>query len=499
MNRLQGKLEQWARTKPSAIALCSRDQSLTYAGLTTAVQQLAAQLLRHQVKSLGLYLDNGIDWIVIDLAAMVADIRVVPLPWFFSDQQIEHAIEAGLVSHLAVGSDLPAGIIGTGIRAKLYADSCLQSIVTQNDSSNSPVSGKVSFTSGSTGTPKGIELDYEFIDQTCASLVAAVSTLGIETHLSILPYATLLENIAGVYLPLMLGKTVHAEPAERIGLSADLQIDPIKLQQCFNRIQPDSLILTPQLLELFCLLVENRAIDPECLVFVAVGGARVGESLLQRARRVGIPAYEGYGLTEFGSVAILNTPCNDRPGSAGKPLPGVSAEIAEDGEILLGCAAMGSTRLATGDLGSIDADGYISIHGRKSNLIVLPNGRNVAPEWVETEINASPLIIQSYLFAETGSELSALLQISGPEVADADLDVEIDRVNRGLPAYARVNRWYRLAQPFTRVNRMLTANGRLRRAHINQLLPTLLANTRSPLPMFAAESPKLSIQETSSC
>ena len=499
MNRLQTRLERWAKTKPGAPALRSLDHSLTYAELTTAVQQLAGRLLRYRVRSLGLYLDNGLDWIIIDLAAMAAGIRVVPLPWFFSDEQIKHAIDAGLVSHLAIAGDLPAGISGAGIRVKLYDDSWLQSIATQTEANCSRISGKVSFTSGSTGTPKGIELDYEFIDQTCASLVAAIPTLGIESHLSILPYATLLENIAGVYLPLMLGKTVYAEPAERIGLSADLQIDPQRLRQCFNRIQPNSLILTPQLLELLCLLVENQAIDPECLVFVAVGGARVGELLLQRARSAGIPAYEGYGLTEFGSVAILNTPRNDRPGSVGKPLPGVSVEIADDGEIVLSCEATGPGKVATGDLGSIDADGYISVHGRKSNLIVLPNGRNVAPEWVETEINASPLILQSYLFAETGSELSALLQVSGPEAADCDLDVEIDRVNRGLPTYARVNRWYRLAQPFSRANRMLTANGRLRRAHINQSLPTLMTNARSPLSMLAAESPKFSIQETNPC
>jgi long-subunit acyl-CoA synthetase (AMP-forming) len=204
-------------------------------------------------------------------------------------------------------------------------------------------------------------------------------------------------------------------------------------------------------------------------------------------------------LTEFGSVAILNTPRNDRPGSVGKPLPGVSVEIADDGEIILSCKTTGPGQVATGDLGSIDADGYISVHGRKSNLIVLPNGRNVAPEWVETEINASPWILQSYLFAESGSELSALLQVSGPEVADCDLDVEMDRVNRGLPPYARVNRWYRLAQPFSRANRMLTANGRLRRAHINQSLPTLIANARSPLPMLAAEPQIFSIQETNPC
>jgi long-subunit acyl-CoA synthetase (AMP-forming) len=506
MNTLLTQLEQQARSNPASIAIRSGDESLTYAQLITAVQQTVEQLKGNRVKSLGLYLDNGIAWIVVDLAAMAATIRIVPLPWFFSDEQISHAIQNGAVDALVFATEAPSGIVGTGSPVRLYKGSQLQSIKPRASQSavTASIVGKVSYTSGSTGKPKGIELDYAFIDQTCHSISAAISELGIETHLSILPYATLLENIAGVYVPLMLGKTVYAESSARVGLSADLRLDPAKLQQTFNQIRPNSLIITPQLLELFCMLVETNTIDPECLVFVAVGGARVGEALMHRARRAGIPAYEGYGLTEFGSVAILNTPQQDRVGSVGKPLPGVVVKLAEDGEICLGTTLMqaenDSSRpetitVKTGDLGSIDGDGFIYVHGRKSNLIVLSTGRNVAPEWVETELNASAMILQSYVFTETNSELSALLVAAGPGIMDGDLDLEIDRINATLPSYAQVKNWYRLSDPFSRANQMLTTNGRLRRLQIKKVLPALLASAQSFTPITAGDLSSYSLRE----
>ena len=508
MKALLTSLERHALTSPDSIALHSGNEYMTYAQLMANVHQVAQQLVNCSVKSLGLYLDNGLEWIVLDLAAIVADIRLVPLPWFFSKHQLVHAVDAGAVDFVAFASELPAGVRGTGAPEKLYGLCCLQPVLSA-DTRTAPIApGKLSFTSGSTGRPRGIELGYRFIDQTCQSLSHVISALNINKHLSILPYATLLENIAGIYLPLMLGKTVYAEPATCTGLSAELQLDPEQLQQTFNQIQPDSLILTPQLLELFCLLVEYKAIDPSCLVFVAVGGARVGEKLLHRARSNGIPAYEGYGLTEFGSVAILNTPQNDRAGSVGKPLPGVTVELAADGEICLGTTFEmnhdDSQRLEkifvkTGDFGSVDTDGFVYIHGRKSNLIVLSTGRNVSPEWVEVELNSSPLISQSYVFAENGSALSALLATTGPCIEDSDLDTEVERANHGLPPYARIKHWYRLSHPFSRDNQMLTANGRLRRLQIAQQLPTLLTGTRYESPVTGGDLPNHSIQEINPC
>jgi len=510
MNILLTRLEHHALASPESIALRSGDESLTYAQLMVAVQQVARQLGDYRVKSLGLYLDNGIEWIVLDLGSIVADIRVVPLPWFFSDEQLSHAVDTGAVDFVAFANDLPAGIIGTGVAKQLYGDCRLQPVLSSNAEVAAPghAGGKLSFTSGTTGRPKEIELEHRFIDQTCQSLSSAISTLDIGKHLSILPYATLLENIAGIYLPLTLGKTVYAEAAARVGLSAELNLDPTRLQQTFNQAQPNSLILTPQLLELFCMLVENQAIDPACLVFVAVGGARVGEPLMRRARSLGIPAYEGYGLTEFASVAILNTPQNDRPGSVGKALPGVTVELAADGEICLNTTLaqtnadtqrMETISVQTGDFGSIDSDGFIYVHGRKSNLIILSTGRNVSPEWVEVELNSSPLITQSYVFNETSSELSALLVTAGPDNADSDLDAEVERINRTLPPYAQIKHWHRLLSPFSRDNQMLTVNGRLRRLQIEQLLPTLLVGAESRSSVTGVDLPNHSVQEINPC
>ncbi len=511
MNRLLTSLERQARVNPQAIAIRSGDDSLNYAQLIDAIEQTANSLRACQARSLGIYLDNGIDWIVVDLTAMAAGIRVVPLPCFFSDAQIKHAVVNGAVDCLACASDLPFGILGTGDPIKAYRNSWLQSLTTQEHAvmGNSPAAGKLSYTSGTTGSPKGIDLSYDFIGQTCDSISAVISGLAIETHLSILPYATLLENIAGVYVPLMLGKTVYAESAARVGLSAELHLDPSILQQTFNRIRPDSLILTPQLLELFCLLIENKAIDPGCLKFVAVGGARVGESLMRRARRAGIPAYEGYGLTEFGSVAILNTPQNDRIGSVGKPLPGVTVTMAADGEICLstkliridkdGLERQQTISVETGDFGSIDDDGFIYLHGRKSNLIVLASGRNVAPEWIETELNNSPLLTQSFVFSETGVALSALLVTAGAGIADSDLEAEIEQINRSLPAYARIKKWHRMSYPFSQDNQMLTVNGRLRRLQIKQALSTLLASSRTFVPRNSGDSSQNSVKEIHPC
>ena len=499
MNAVIEKLRQQADNYPDEVALRSRDRRLGYAELMVAVQQASLQLKSLSLSSLGLYLDNGIDWIVFDLAALDAGVSVVPLPWFFSAAQIEHAISDAGLDGIVFDCALPAGVSACGDALPGYSDSRLQRIVTRPEKAalEALPPAKISYTSGSTGTPKGVALDVDFIAQTADSVCRAIGDLDIKTHLSILPYATLLENIAGVYAPLLLGRCVHAEPSADIGLGATLGLDTTKLQSSFNRVRPNSLIITPQLLDLLCLLVENAAINPDCLVFVAVGGARVAPDLLRRARALGIPAYQGYGLTEFASVATLNTPHNDRVGSVGKPLPGVTVVIAADDEICLRRDTGSRPRelLRTGDYGSVDDDGFVRVLGRKSNLIVLANGRNVAPEWLEAELNHSPLIAQSYVYSDDGETLSVLLATTAD---DADIDAQIQRINDGLPAYARVREWHRLAAPFSPEQRTLTANGRIRRRQIEQQLPALLSQVAAPLPPSGSKH-RFKLQENNPC
>jgi len=492
VNGLIAQLLKRCAAQPDGDALRSRHLRLGYAELKDAVEHATEQLRSLELRRIGLYLDNGLDWIIFDLAALAAGITAVPLPRFFSPAQIGYAIDDANLDGIVFDCELPPGVTANGVALPGFSDSRIQCIETHNGSlaqralgsTSTPAPARISYTSGSTGAPKGVELGADFIEQTATSLCQAISDLDINVHLSILPYATLLENIAGIYVPLLLGRCVHAEPAADIGLNDVLGLDPAKLVTCFNRVRPNSLIITPQLLELLCQLVENAAINPDCLVFVAVGGARVAPTLLQRARQAGIPAYEGYGLTEFASVATLNTPHNDCIGSVGKPLPGVSVSIAEDGEICLARDLPGETGkgrpvlVRTGDLGSIDGDGFVQLHGRKSNLIVLANGRNVSPEWIEAEFNASSLILQSYVFSEDGEQLAVLLASSA---TDAALETTINCINQDLPAYARVRKWHRLKTPFSRTAQTLTANGRLRRRQIEQQLAELLSRGDAPL------------------
>ena len=166
MSRLLTALRQHALANPQAIAIRSGDDSLSYARLLVAVEQAASLLQSRPVKSLGIYLDNGVDWIVADLAAMAAEARVVPLPWFFSDEQIGHALSDGMVDFVAHGGQLPSGILGTGFSLKLGATSWIEPIAKVDSIAavSRQSAGKLSYTSGTTGRPKGIDLAYDFID-----------------------------------------------------------------------------------------------------------------------------------------------------------------------------------------------------------------------------------------------------------------------------------------------------------------------------------------------
>jgi long-chain acyl-CoA synthetase len=502
MKALLHNIEKFAGAKPDAIAVRSESRTLSYAELWQDINDLARLLDERAISSLAIYLENGIEWIVIDLACQMANVSVVPLPWFFSPAQRQHACDDGAVEWIVASEELAPDVAACGKARLFYRDSVIHAIegrkANASNDNDKPRGHKISYTSGTTGNPKGIALSPELIEQTTRSICQLLAPLEIQQHLSVLPYSTLLENIAGIYVPLMLGKTVCAEPATQIGLSADLKLDAMQFSRCIARTRAGSLVITPGLLDVLCQLTEKGMIDPGQFQFVAVGGARVAVELVQRAQDLGIPAFEGYGLTEFASVALLNTPWQQRAGSAGKPLPGVEVCLAADGEILLSrqidqsAPGMTQYRVATGDLGHIDDDGFVYVSGRKSNLIILGTGRNVSPEWIETELNNSPLIQQSLVYGEARPHLSALIHAT-TDVSDDDLWNELQRINRQLPAYARIVEWTRLGRPFSTADGTLTPNGRLRRRVILDQLESLTGTNQH------STSHSFSTQEHAAC
>ena len=165
-------------------------------------------------------------------------------------------------------------------------------------------------------------------------------------------------------------------------------------------------------------------------------------------------------------------------------------KLAADGEVLVrGARLLGylgepeptGEWLATGDLGHWD-DGFLVLHGRKKHQFVTAYGRNVNPEWVEAELVQQLPIAQAWLHGEALPANVAVIVPRG-EVGDALLQAAIDRVNAGLPDYARVHRWLRAEQPFAEANGLATANGRLRRAalfqHYRSAIDALMADQPS--------------------
>ena len=330
---------------------------------------------------------------------------------------------------------------------------------------------KITFTSGTTGTPKGVCLSAAQQRTVAASLVAATQGIGIERHLALLPLAVLLENIAGVRAPLAAGATCCVPSLGTVGVGGSTGFDPRVALAALERWQADSVILLPQMLTALTAVIEAGAPRPSRLRFAAVGGAKVSPALIERARAAGIPAYEGYGLSECASVVALNVPGANRPGSVGRPLPHARVRI-DSGEVVvddagflgyLGSGAPGRDALHTGDLGRVDADGFLHIDGRCKHQLITSFGRNVAPEWPEAELVSSPAVAQAAVFGEARPQLAAVLVPALPAVPDLALEAAVRAANARLPDYARIAVWLRADVPFSAGNGLATANGRARR------------------------------------
>lgn len=429
------------------------------------------------VRRCALLAENSARWILSDLALLACEAVNVPIPPSFTRQQTAHVLDDAAIDWVLTGeaarftSDHPAfTYAGSSHRTGLALLRRESSTLTKPSSSGI---SKVTYTSGSTGAPKGVCLSHEAIHAVTESLVAATASLGIQTHLCLLPLATLLENIAGVYVPLMTGATVVLRPCHAMGVSyASLNV-PLLLR-AIDTTAAQSLILVPELLRVLVQANRGGWRPPSSLRFIAVGGGAVSTELLQQARSAGLPVFQGYGLSECASVVCLNTPAHDKPGSVGKPLSHARVRIDQDGEICVSGATMAGylggplradDEVRTGDLGEIDADGFVYVRGRVKNMFITSMGRNITPEWVESELASEPQILRAMVSGEARPHPVALV-VASANASEQSIDQAIAHANSRLPDYARIRHWASFPEAPSLANGLLTANGRLRRAEI---------------------------------
>jgi long-chain acyl-CoA synthetase len=467
-----------------------RGVAISMAKLRQRVLGLADELQNASYRCVALAADNGIDWIVADLACLHAGIRVVPIPLFFSAEQVQHVLASSAADGMicdSQGSAL-AGQTAAGFSRLANAPTLLARSIDAANSARVPEgTDKITYTSGTTGTPKGVCLGTAQMLDVANSLVRATG-IDAPRHLCILPLSTLLENIAGVYAPLLAEGTIVVPPLGDIGFAGSSSMDTDRLLACITEQAPTSLILLPEILRALTDAAERNWRPPSSLRFVAVGGSKVAADLVLRARKAGIPAFEGYGLSECGSVVSLNVPERDRVGSVGQPLDHVSLRVDEgqivvSGNPMLGYVDQPETwhrdEIVTGDLGDVADDGFAFVQGRSTNLIITSFGRNISPEWVESELLSGGLIEQAVVVGDSRPWCAAIVFAPHPEVTDTDVAMLIHRINLRLPDYARVRDWIRIREPLTHREGLLTANGRPRRAAINAAFSASIDNLYS--------------------
>jgi long-chain acyl-CoA synthetase len=233
------------------------------------------------------------------------------------------------------------------------------------------------------------------------------------------------------------------------------------------------------------------------------GGAPLGIELAEWFASIGLRVMEGYGLTETSPVIAVNTPQSFRPGTVGKPLRGVEVRVADDGEILVRAPsvfqgywhlpeetenAFAGEWFRTGDVGSLDEDGFLSITDRKKDLIKTSGGKFIAPQPIEKRLKSNPLVSEAALIGDRRRFPAALIAPAFPALEDwakqhgvtfnsqqelvADAKVHalyqeiIDRLNLGLARFEQIKKLLLLPEQPTIADGTLTPTLKLRRREL---------------------------------
>ena len=399
----------------------------------------------------------------------------------------------------------------------------------------------VIYTSGTTGVPKGVMLSHRnLMFDAWYGLKMLGGVKPGEIFLSFLPLSHILERTAGYYAPLMSGCTIaFAESVETV-VENIVEVRPTAMvsvprlfEKIYTRIYENVHLASPLKKKLFHWAVEvgrdyvaKRHIHQQPLGLTALryrladrlvfskirhhfggrlrffisGGAPLDKTINEFLWIIGIPTFEGYGLTETSPAVTLNSPRFTRFGSVGKTLEFTEVRLEEDGELLVRgpqvmqgyyrdadatAATIKQGWLRTGDIARIDDDGYVFIIDRKKELIVTAGGKNIAPQPLENELKLDKFISQAFVFGDRKAYLVALvtanierlIEYAQTEKIDyIDLDdlassekvhklfaERIGLINQKLAPYETIKKFVVLAREFTVEGGELTPTLKLRR------------------------------------
>ena len=513
------------------------------------------------------------EWTALDMAIMSIGALTVPVyetnsasqvSWIFNDSKVTLAIaeDDGQRDKIeSVRSEVPTlrnvfVIEAGGLNAiKTYGESVTDAEFWEyKEASHGDDRATIVYTSGSTGTPKGVELTHRNFAFLVLSALQYMPRAGAWPNRRLLLFLPLSHVFARFMEFFSFGGTIS------LALSSNMKT----MVKDFETFGPTLLLAVPRVYEkvynaasqragtgfagkMFMRAAENarewskaeqkgeqlpiagriahafyeqvvykkiRTIFGPNADFAITGGAPMDSELSHFFNGIGMPVLEGYGMTETCGPVCVSLPEDNRIGTIGMPMCGITAGIAEDGELVvkgpLVCKGYHNNPevttqqitdgwLHTGDLGDISEDGFISITGRKKDLIITAGGKNVSPGLLEASVMTSPVVNQCLVIGDKKPFVAALVTLdladankwlesqgAKPEpdlaslaknaIVHAEVERAVNAANEGVSRAESIRKFEILPDEFTEANGMLTPSLKTRRAQIVEHYRELIDN-----------------------
>ncbi|MEU5083796.1 MULTISPECIES: AMP-dependent synthetase/ligase [Streptomyces] len=496
--------------------------TVTYRQLADAVDRIATGLLRLGVQPgdrVGLFAETRHEWTLCDLAIARAGAVSVPVYPTSTPEEcawlLDHAAARtvlcdtaaraetaatcpGVKTVIAFEDEAPAGCRTLAeLRNTVPADTDRQRLDSIADGIGTGDLSTVIYTSGTTGRPKGCMITHDNWRAAGTAISALLDGLGDGEEVYL-------------HLPLshIMSRTIQFVALSHGAALAYFGGDIRNVIAELAEVRPTILPSVPRLFEKAHAAVKD--LPPQVVAdaiggrvrLAATGAAPMDPAVLDFFASCGIPILDTYGMTESTALMTANLPGDIRYGTVGRPLPGVEIRIADDGEILTRGAAvfagyldnpeataevMTDGWLRTGDLGELDADGYLTVTGRKKDLIITATGKNIAPSALENALRLSPHISQAVVIGDRRPHLAVLVTLdpdtvtawatehnipgTWPELArhpevKALVQAELDKANARFPPVARARALAVLDRDFTVEDGTLTPSLKVRRNQV---------------------------------
>jgi long-chain acyl-CoA synthetase len=467
MHPLLDWFEQTCAARPERPAVCDQGLTLDCGNLPAVAAGLAAQIAaRTDRPRIGILAPSSAAGAAAIFACWYAGRVPVPLNFLLSPPELARIFRDAELDLVLAASHFAPLVEGAGLKTLLLD---AQSLAPGGLRPPAAASGDVAvvlYTSGTEGVPKGVCLSFDNIVQNARACIEHARIVPDQVWLSVLPQFHSFGFTAMTVTPLVLGVTVHYLP----------RFSPLAVVNTIAGKKVNVFMAVPSMYAALANMKQAAAEALASLTYTISGGEPLPQKVFDAfLRRFGVTLYEGFGMTEASPVVALNTRSDHRPGSVGRPIPGVHVAAADDrGQILapgqtgeliirghcvmLGyhnqpvatAAALRGGALWTGDVGRVDADGYVYITGRAKEMIIV-GGDNVFPREVESVLLEHPAVAEAAVIGvrdEVRGELPAAFVI--PREGATTTEAELREFCRRRLAGYKVPRWVRIATDLPR-------------------------------------------------